>query len=183
MPWRLPLFLRANSSRSPLRGFRTRPVIAIERSGRQIVIGLGSVGAGLRLEIVKDLLRSGRPLGRLRGHSGGIQGIALSSDGQRVATGSYDGTVRLWETRSGQLRTTFTGHIGAIWDLTMSEDGQLIASRGYDGTIRLWDTSTGELRSTLHGHTGVMRGVALNRVGPAHRLVVESARDHGASSG
>ena len=40
----------------PLRGFRTRPVITIERSSRHVVIELGSVGGELRLKAVKNVL-------------------------------------------------------------------------------------------------------------------------------
>jgi WD40 repeat protein len=48
----------------------------------------------------------GRLLGMLSGHVGVVRGVALSPGGQLVASGGYDGTVRLWETRTGTCLPT-----------------------------------------------------------------------------
>jgi WD40 repeat protein len=69
--------------------------------------------------------------------------VALSADGKLVASGGGDGTVRLWETRTGVPVAVLEGHTGGVWGVALSADGRLAASGGYDGTVRLWEASTG----------------------------------------
>src|SRR3954454_10299203 len=73
-----------------------------------------------------------------------------------VASGSGEGTVRLWETDTGRQLATLEGHSGAILGVALSADGQLVASGSGDGTVRLWDTDTGRPEATLHGHSGAV---------------------------
>ena len=49
----------------------------------------------------------GAKLATLSGHEGGIFAIAFSPDGQRVATGGYDGVVRIFEIPTGKLKAAF----------------------------------------------------------------------------
>ncbi len=75
--------------------------------------------------------------------------MALSADGQLVASGSFDGMVKLWEAASGRLLVTLEGHTGAVWGVALSGDGQLVASGSFDGTVRLWEVSNGVFLRTL----------------------------------
>ena len=83
-----------------------------------------------------------------------VRALALSGDGRLVASGSWDGTLRLWDTATGQQQTTLLGHGGAVWCVALSRNGQLAASGGDDGTVRLWESESGHcmrvLRSDLH---------------------------------
>ncbi|RPI78927.1 MAG: WD40 repeat domain-containing protein, partial [Chloroflexi bacterium] len=62
----------------------------------------------------------------------------------RIATGSLDGSTRLWslEQEGGEKILDLPGHIGAIWDIAFSPDGQSMLTASVDETIRIWDVST-----------------------------------------
>lgn len=64
--------------------------------------------------------------------------IDFSNDGRFLATGSWDGTVKLWDIE-GQLLTTLTGHDATVWGVNFSPDGAMIASASDDQTVILWD--------------------------------------------
>ncbi|QRV97068.1 WD repeat and SOCS box-containing protein 1 [Ceratobasidium sp. AG-Ba] len=87
-------------------------------------------------------------LGPLKGHSIGIRSVAVSPDGQFIASGSDDETIRIWETETGNsVLEPFTGHTGSVMSVTFSCDGCLLISGSLDGTIRLWQAQTGRLVS------------------------------------
>ncbi len=68
----------------------------------------------------------------------GVMRIAFSKDGDTLATGSYDHTVRLWRAADGALLKTLYGHADYVTDLAFSPSGELLASSSYDGTVILW---------------------------------------------
>jgi WD40 repeat protein len=82
-------------------------------------------------------VQAGRFLPPLLGHSDFVLDLAFSPEGQRLATASTDGTVRLWDLRSGESRS-LRGHEGAAVRVSFSQDGRQVLSTGQDGTVRLW---------------------------------------------
>jgi WD40 repeat protein len=88
-----------------------------------------------------------------------IHGVAFSKDGRRLAAGSHDGSVRVWDVATGDLLQTPAGHYGAITQLAGSSDQRSLASSSSDTTVRLWDLATGQEMRCL-GHRSSVRGVA-----------------------
>jgi WD40 repeat protein len=83
------------------------------------------------------------------GHSLGIAAVAFSADGTLAATGSPDGTVRLWEVATGRVRLTLSAHgtgtNGAgVASLALTPDGRLLVTGGWDARARVWSLATGE---------------------------------------
>jgi transcriptional regulator with XRE-family HTH domain len=129
----------------------------------------------LGLPEIQDETNSGQQLATLVGHSGTVWGVALSSDGQLLASGGTDGTVRLWETGVERQLAILQGHTGGVWRVALSADGRLVAGGGAnDGFVRLWETATGQPLATLQGHTGVIWGLALSADG---RLLASGGGD------
>jgi WD40 repeat protein len=90
-----------------------------------------------------------------------------------LATGSIDGTVRLWDVVTGQCRCTLAGHRSWVNSITFSPDGAFLATGSSDGTVKLWDPATRRPRATLDVPEGEVRCVALS---PDGRTVAAGIR-------
>ena len=76
-------------------------------------------------------------------HSDVVRCVAVSPDGQLAASGSKDGTVRLWDVRSGMVVRTLSGHSGTVFALLFVTDRILLS--GSTREIKSWDVITGKV--------------------------------------
>ncbi len=95
--------------------------------------------------------RSRRELATLRGHTAGLLGVAVSPDGTLVATGSLDGTAKLWDLATGREMLTLFGHDGPVNTVAFSPDGRFLATVSGDGTVALHLLPIDELRDSPAG--------------------------------
>jgi WD40 repeat protein len=91
----------------------------------------------------------------LSGHTDGVLAVAFSPDGQWLASGSRDRTVRLWQVSDGTLMRTLSGHTDHVTSVAFSPDGQYLASGSRDGQIRLWQASDGSLIRLITSVSGL----------------------------
>ena len=116
---------------------------------------------------------TGRPVVVFWGHSGGVAKLIYSPDGRRLASASWDRTVKVWDAGTGRELLTLAGHSGPVLDVAFSPDGRHIATAGVDQIARVWDATTGREVLTLRGHGDAVSGIAYSPDG--RRLITGSA--------
>merc|ERR1711906_60847 len=101
----------------------------------------------------------------LRGHSHFVSDVVISSDGQFALSGSWDGTLRLWDLNTGKTTRRFVGHDKDVLSVAFSADNRQIVSGSRDKTIKLWNT-LGECKYTIQEQEGHTEWVSCVRFSP-----------------
>ena len=105
----------------------------------------------------------------LKGYEASINTIAISSDGQTLASGSQDRTVSLWNLKTGKQIFTFFGQAGEVFAVAISPDSKMLIAGGFDNKISSWQLDTKALSSPFrylnspYSHSGFVSSVAFSR--------------------
>ncbi|WP_366523344.1 c-type cytochrome [uncultured Roseobacter sp.] len=128
-----------------LEGHRAAVNAVVGVNGGAIV----SAGDDFTVRLWDPQKRTDRNLGQ---HQAKIIQLAASPDRRRVASASWDRTIRVWSLDDEALPVEIRGHANIVTDVAFSPDGKRIYSASADGTIRVWDAMTGAPISRLVNH-------------------------------
>ena len=104
-----------------------------------------------------------------------VLSVSVSFDGQRFASGTYDGVVRVWDTRTRHQVTQLSGDPNPILSVAFSHNGRWIVAGNSDNTLRFWDATTYQpIGGPLHGHQASVTSVTFD---PLNTRVLSGSTD------
>lgn len=116
----------------------------------------------------------GKSQKELKGHRDFVSGLAFSPDATSLATGSMDGTIKVWNTSKGQWLFDLPGHMQEVTDVSFSPDGKTLASVGLHESVKLWHLKT---QRELLSIEMPKAGAFIEFTGDGKRLAVTTGED------
>lgn len=102
-----------------------------------------------------------------------VYSLAISSDGEFLASGGSEDVIKIWRWPDRQLQQTLKGHSDTVQAVAVAPDGKTLASGARDHTIRIWDLSTGNTLQTL-GHSDTVNSLAFS---PDGQTLISGSQD------
>jgi len=152
-------------------GERTRMVeLTVQVADAALIPGgerIAIAGTGERASVRNA--GTGGTLTEMVGHRGDVTCVAVSPDGELVATGSRDNTAAVWSRKLGKrvarMGGFFRRHRGPVNCVVFARDGQTLYTGSDDGTVAAWDTLTGKRRAIVAEEGVPVRSVAVSADG------------------
>ena len=135
------------------------------RVAREELSALRTLGYGDRFTTRLLKSQTDQSIATLGGLGSSISSVAFSSDGTKIASGSSDSTIRLWDLASGKELSVLRGHESEVVSVAFSPDGKTLASGSDDKSIRIWDIASAKELSVLRGHKSGVTSVAFGSDG------------------
>jgi len=120
--------------------------------------GFAILGAAL---LVAQLAGTAAAVAQLRGHGGPVRALAVSPDGQRAISGSFDSTAIRWSLSRNAAEQVLRFHADAVNAVAILGDGRT-ATAGADGRIAIWRAGNAEPDRVLEGHTAPIAALAVS---------------------
>lgn len=92
------------------------------------------------MSIIPAISCSGELLMTGEGHSDWLSSVEFHPNGQRLVSGSGDGTVRVWDLQQGRCEAVFPEHRQPVWGCSWHWTGDYVASGGMDHCCKVWET-------------------------------------------
>lgn len=153
--------------------------LAFSPDGKQVLLGLRAFEEKLRpgwnVAQLWDISGEGQLLLTLEGHQNGVKCVGFSPNGDQIVTGSYDGTVRVWDSKNGQLVAYFglEDDDSSVDKVAFSPDGRFILNLSWYN-VSLWEVAEGNPHPTPSGHDSYISSAAISGDG---RLVITGSWD------
>ncbi|TIB90264.1 WD40 repeat-like protein [Wallemia mellicola] len=96
----------------------------------------------------------------LSGHTNAVRSVA--GEGKTLVSGSYDFTVRIWNTVTGDVEHVLRGHNDMVYKVVLDAPRNKCASGSYDGSVKVWSVDRGEQLQSLDGHSSLVGLLGLN---------------------
>jgi WD40 repeat protein len=100
--------------------------------------------------------------------------VLVSFSSLHFSTGACDNLVKMWDSRTGEIKRTFRGHSAGVNTVCFSPDGCSILSGSVDTTLRMYDASSYQLRCAFEGHAGAVNCCGFS---PDGRFVISGSAD------
>ncbi len=150
--------------------------VHFSKDGQRLLIAAGV--AGLNGTALVHEVATGRRVALFGGHRDAVHDAEWSPDGQWLATGGYDRSVRLWRVSDGGLVWSNSVHNGAVFDLAFDPTGAVLASASADQTVKLWRVRDGMRLDTLNQPQGELNRVLFTPDGSQILAVGADRRIH-----